>query len=213
MTSLFEAPDRPASSAKLSACGLYRYELRRRWQLTFSCTCDVPFGKHDPPCPERPFCVIGLNPSIADATQDDPTIRRCIAFAKREGCGELVMLNLYALRATDPGDLLLRGFLGRPNDRTETIDLRPAVAVAESSVGPENNHTIAAVLVEVANRGGVVVAAWGSTDAKLHAPRVAVVRKLIGTLPVMCFGVTKDGSPRHPLYLRADAPLVPWSTQ
>lgn len=203
MTALFQDQPPPASSAKLSACGLYRYELRRRIVVDCGPRCDVPFGRCVPSCSGwRPMVVIGLNPSTADATVDDPTILRCMGFAKREGCGELVMLNLYAVRSPNPDDL--REYA--PGDGA-----RPVVCVRSDAVGPDNNHTIASVLVEVANRNGLVVAAWGSTDAKLHADRVAVVRKLLGAWPVMCFGVTKDGSPRHPLYLRADAPLVPWS--
>lgn len=179
MTSLFADPSAPASSAKLSSCGLYRYELRRRWGSG------------------RPMAFIGLNPSTADATEDDPTIRRCVGFAKREGCDELVMLNLYAARETDPIELTHVVFGSR--------------RVRHSACGPDNNHAIAAVLVELQNRNGVLVAAWGATDAALHRDRVEVVRKLVGAVPLMCFGTTKDGSPRHPLYLRGDAPLVNWS--
>lgn len=215
MTALFEVRESPTSSAKLSACGTYRYDLRRRWPRDCGPKCDVPFGRCAPDCSgwvePRPMVFVGLNPSTATAEVDDPTIRRCIGFAKRESCGELVMLNLYALRATDPGKLLVHGLAASAKISTRTVSFRPFARVAEDAVGPDNNHTIAAVLVEVANRNGIVVAAWGSTDAKLHADRVAVVRKLIGAWPVMCLGTTKDGSPRHPLYLRADAPLIAWS--
>jgi hypothetical protein len=69
------------SGATLSACRTWRYALWRRWDLS-----------------KPPFIVIGLNPSMADELQDDPTIRRCINFAKREGCGSYVMLNLFAFR-------------------------------------------------------------------------------------------------------------------
>lgn len=172
-----------ASSARFSADHTYRYELRRRWGAG------------------PPFVVIGLNPSTATATENDPTIRRCIAFAKRESCSELIMVNLYALRSTDPKGLRTTAW--------GTGD--PAWWVRKDAVGPENNHAIAAALAESESRGGIVVAAWGGTDARCHRFRVEVVRKLLGALPVRCFGTTRSGHPKHPLYLPADVPLVPWS--
>lgn len=127
----------------------------------------------------RSLVVIGLNPSTADATHDDPTIRRCIGFAKREALDGLIMLNLFALRATDPK--VMMGHLdptGADNDRR---------------------------LREYAQRQrGIVVAAWGAHG--IHHGRAAAVRRMIPGLK--CFGLTRDGQPRHPLYLRADTPLV-----
>ncbi len=73
------------SGATFSQCRTWRYALWRRWDSSKS-----------------PLIVIGLNPSTADERQDDPTIRRCINLAKREGCGSYVMLNLFAFRARDP---------------------------------------------------------------------------------------------------------------
>lgn len=75
-------------SAVISPCGVYRYELRRLWDAA------------------RPkVAFIGLNPSTADADLDDPTLRRCTAFARSWGYGELIMLNLFAFRATKPAEL------------------------------------------------------------------------------------------------------------
>lgn len=79
------------AGADISECGTYRYRLWRHW--------GTPFEK-------ATMVVVGLNPSTADAEKDDPTIRRCVSFAKREGCGRLVMVNLFALRSTDPSALL-----------------------------------------------------------------------------------------------------------
>jgi len=79
------ATNEVVSGATFSTDRVYRYALWRVWDAALPS-----------------FVVIGLNPSTADETENDPTIRRCIGFAKREGCGGLVMLNLFAVRATDP---------------------------------------------------------------------------------------------------------------
>jgi hypothetical protein len=107
-------------SAYLSDCGRYRYCLTR----------DVA-----PLTGEGTVVFIGLNPSTADATTDDPTIRRCVRFARDWGFARLKMVNLYAYRATKPADLWL----------------------AADPVGPENDCTIAKVI------GGsdLAVCAWG----------------------------------------------------
>lgn len=143
----------------------YRYSLFRQW-------CDV----------QPTLVVIGLNPSTADEYEDDPTIRRCIGFAKREQCGTLVMLNLFAIRATDP-----RAMLAHPEP-----------------VGAENDATLRGY----ANRfGSIVVAAWGAHG--IHRGRDKVVAALIPGM--RCFGITKSGQPKHPLYLAANTPLVPFA--
>lgn len=150
--------------AIISPCQRYRYVLWRQWEQ----------GR-------RALVVIGLNPSTADASVDDPTIRRCIGFAKRERCSRLVMLNLFAFRATEPRDMLR----------------------AHDPVGPDNDNYIR----EWAWGDEVVaVAAWGALGGTRG--RDALVRCIVPALN--CFGTTKDGSPRHPLYLRSDAPLVRW---
>jgi hypothetical protein len=151
--------------AVLSGCGKYRYVLRRslgsalRWY--------------------RPMLFIMLNPSTADATQDDPTIRRCIAFAKREGMTHLTVVNLFALRATDPRELEL----------------------ADDPIGPENDRHISE---EVAKHRGCVVAAWGAHQ--FAKPRAEAVLALYG--PLYCLGKTKAGYPRHPLYVKGDQPFI-----
>jgi hypothetical protein len=85
-----------------------------------------------------------LNPSTADASQDDPTIRRCIGFARQWGCGRLVVLNLFAFRATDPADLKR----------------------AADPVGPENRAWFDRTLVDDLV-GGPVVCGWGVHGAHL----------------------------------------------
>lgn len=126
---------------------------------------------------------IGLNPSTADATEDDPTIRRCRGFTERLGLNELVMVNLFSLRSTDP-----RGLLS-----PEALKL-----------WSENEDTICAR----AERAEVVVAAWGGPYSpralaeRVHARMGTLLTRLRaqGRLPRV-LGLTKDGHPRHPLYM------------
>lgn len=151
-------------SAVFSDDRVYRYELRREWG------------------PGPTLAFIGLNPSTADETLDDPTIRRCIGFAKREGCGSMVMVNLFAYRATDP--------------RQMKAALHP--------VGPENDKHI----VQATRTARAIVAAWG-----VHGSYLARDYDVLSILPFPAdaLGITKGGYPRHPLYVRADAPLVPYN--
>lgn len=149
--------------AIISDCGKYRYVLTR-----------------DIPCLlrwNRPCLFIMLNPSTADATMDDPTIRRCMGFAKSEGAAELTVVNLFALRATDPKELWKH----------------PA------PVGPDNDRHIKEQLA--AHRIGVVIAAWGA-HKKAAARAKAVIQMAVDAgVEMQCLGVSADGSPRHPLYL------------
>jgi hypothetical protein len=116
---------------------------------------------------------VGLNPSTADETENDPTIRQCMDYAKRWGYGALCMVNLFAYWATEP-------------------DIMKAHA---APVGDENDRW----LVEVVKDAGVVVAAWGVDGTHLDRDK-ALIRLLAGKLS--CLGKTKDGHPRHPLYLK-----------
>jgi hypothetical protein len=136
----------------------------------------------------RPAMVVfGLNPSTADADKDDQTIRRSRTLAKRFGRGSLAMLNLYAWRSTDPAAL-------------DELNLKAAV-------GPETDD----VIQEVLQRAQVlVVCAWGSLSKPRDKARAAAVLEMIrarGHEP-MCFGFTKDRSPRHPSRLPNDVDLV-----
>jgi len=126
---------------------------------------------------------IGLNPSTADETNDDPTVRRCINFAKLWGYSALCMTNIFAFRATDP----------------------MVMKAADDPVGHKNN----AMLVDVSSGAGVVVAAWGVHGA--HWNRGWEVRNLLWhTCKLKCMGLTKDAHPKHPLYLRGDTKLQPY---
>lgn len=151
-------------AAKISPCGRYRYALGRRWGDGGT------------------VAFVMLNPSTADATMDDPTIRRCMGFAKTWGYGGLVVANLYAYRATKPADLW---------------------KVADP-IGPDNDQH----LVWVAEGCDQIVAAWG---AHAKPDRIAAVLALPGMDRLTALALTKDGQPRHPLYLRGDLTPQPWS--
>ena len=170
-----------AKDAFLSHCGRYRYYLVRRWS-------DGPV-----------MLFVMLNPSTADATNDDPTIRRCIGFAQREGCGAVAVVNLFALRTPDPRQLLgVAQALG-----TETI------------IGRENDKHIATAV----SMASVVVMAWGAHESRLfsdpenHHDRGHSVWRAVRHIHgkrTMCLGTTKAGAPKHPLYLAANTPLIPY---
>lgn len=149
-------------TATLSADRAYRYLLTRRWG----------------DCPAMTWIM--LNPSTADSSEDDPTIRRCIGFARREGCAAIQVVNLFALRAADPGEL--------------RVSLDP--------VGPGNDGFLLARPVAART-----IAAWGALGGLLG--RSPEVRAMLAGTSLLCLGVTSGGEPRHPLYVRSDAPLVP----
>lgn len=161
------------SAAILSTCGTYRYTLHRQIPSVLRWV--------------RPCLFVMLNPSTADATKDDPTIRRCVGFAKREGCTGLTVVNLFALRATDPAALML----------------------SDNPVGPDNDRHLREQID--AHRIGIIVAAWGSHQ--LAQRNRGWLKSLLIERGAQCLGMTKDGSPRHPLYVKADQPLVPWVKQ
>lgn len=151
--------------AALSKCRKYRFALWRTWDES------------------RPYAMfIGLNPSTADEAEDDPTIGRCINFAKSWGYGGLCMTNLFAYRATEPSEML----------------------GAEAPIGAENDSW----LVEMSKNAGVVVAAWGNHGGHLGRSREVV--HLIPDLHYLKLNVT--GEPSHPLYLKKTLKPVPLST-
>jgi hypothetical protein len=129
-----------------------------------------------------------LNPSTADEIENDPTIRRCIGFAQRWDAGGMFVANIFALRSTDPNGLL------------DVVD----------PVGRGNNDHIA----NMASASRVTICAWGSHSGgrlkRLIATRAAAVLGVLRKRDIMCLGTAKDGSPRHPLYLKADTSLVRW---
>lgn len=123
--------------------------------------------------------VIGLNPSTADEWHRDPTVTRCVNFAKRLLYGGLIMTNAFALRGTDPQ--ILKAFPTRP----------------DMAVGPDNDRW----LLAAANEATTVLAAWGNHG--LLYDRQEEILTLLADKRIWCLGVTKDGAPKHPLYLPA----------
>lgn len=124
---------------------------------------------------------IMLNPSTATGEVDDPTIRRCIGFARAWEKGGILVVNLFAFRTPSPKML----------------------AQADSPVGPDNDRAIQ----EAASASDLIVAAWGihgtrdGRDQAVHA----LLRKQ--SLPIYCLGLTASGNPRHPLLLKEETPL------
>jgi hypothetical protein len=146
MKDAFFSPDR-----------VYRYSLLRIWNQ------------------EKPTaCFIGLNPSTADEKVDDPTIRRCINYAISWGYGSIVMVNLFAYRATNPDEL----------------------GVAHKPVGPANMKYI----INATNKCELTVCCWG-TLGNLHGQdrHVLPILKKPHYLKL-----TKGGFPSHPLYLKSN---------
>lgn len=157
-------------SAVISPCGLYRYELTR----------DIGGG-------EGKCIFIMLNPSTADATLDDPTIRRCVGFARRFERAQLVVLNLFALRSSSPTVLRNGGDV----------------------VGPDNWKHFEQRL-NAHPKPDLVICAWGTHGGYLDQDKTVMGWLDSWAIDAQCLGVTNNGFPRHPLYARGNTPLRPF---
>ena len=149
------------SSALFSECRTYRYALWRLWDESLDS-----------------ILFIGLNPSTADESHNDPTISRCINFAKKWGYGGLCMANLFAYRATQPRIMML----------------------ADDPIGPDNDQ----ILFDLVSKTDIVVAAWGNHGSFMG--RSAHIARSIHNLK--CLGFNKSGEPVHPLYLAESTSLI-----
>lgn len=153
-----------------SPCRKYRYTLWRAWA-------DDLFRNRT----QAGFVMfIGLNPSTADETLDDPTIRRCMDFTKRWGYLTLCMTNLFAWRATDHKMMKSAPF---PVGETYYNDL---------------------YLFEMAAAASLIICAWG-LDGK-HLGRAEFVQARLMAVAgekLHHLGLNDDGTPKHPLYLKA----------
>ncbi len=153
------------TGAIFSTCRNYRYALWRNWE-------DL-----------KPYVmIIGLNPSTADEKENDPTIVRCIKFAKSWGYGGVCVTNLFAYCATVPSDM----------------------KASNDPIGKENDEW----LYKLANEADIVVAAWGNDGSYLNRSS-EILGKLLN---LHCIKMNKSGEPAHPLYLKADLKPLPIRT-
>lgn len=137
----------------------------------------------------RPLMIgLCLNPSKATHLVNDPTVERCCRRAMMLGFGGFVMLNAFAFRATEPADM----------------------KAAADPIGRENDRVLREWFTAAAERGWTVMAGWGVHA--VHRGRQDQVRDLLvaSGVQAMCLGKTRDGAPRHPLYIGYAAPLLPW---
>jgi hypothetical protein len=142
----------------------YRYSLWRAWSAYH---------------PRIAFVL--LNPSTADEHKNDPTIRRCIGFARSWNFGSMEVVNLFAFRATNYRELYN----------------------ASEPIGAENNR----FLMQAVKHASTIVLGWGTRGMLLSRDR-QVISLLAGRKDVYCLGFTKNGLPRHPLYVRGDTKSV-----
>jgi hypothetical protein len=154
-----------AASATYSDDEAYRYRLTRRWD-------------------DRPLVAfVMLNPSTATEEALDPTLRRCLGFARREGMGGFTVVNLFALRATKPKVMLTH----------------------PEPIGPENDAIIDETVADVQ----YVIAGWGRHGEHLGRGNDVLARLVAASVDVYRLGpATATGQPGHPLYLPGDSPLV-----
>jgi len=148
-------------NAVFSSCRKYRYSLTRSWNSA-----------------DGYVLFIGLNPSIADEMVDDPTLKRCINFAKDWGYGGLIMVNLFAYMATYPSEL----------------------KKATLPIGKENNKHI----LNGYQKSQLTVIAWGNDGYLLGRDKevLAIIEN------PMCLNINKSGQPAHPLYQKKSQELI-----
>lgn len=156
---LFGKTEDLEKGAILDQTETYRYLLWRTW---------------NPGLPKVLFVM--LNPSTADANIDDPTIRRCVGFAKQWGYGSLEVVNLFAFRATNPDEL------------KQCVD----------PIGPDNNIHI----WRAAMQAEQIILAWGTKGSLLN--RDKLVLEILYSFRTYCLDVSKEGHPKHPLYIKGD---------
>ncbi len=171
-------------TALISECGSYRYSLER---LTYQ---RQPFGM-DHSEPLRTVLWIMLNPSTADAREDDPTIRRCMGFSERWGFDRMLVGNLFAYRCTDPAGLNFA--------QQEGFDI----------VGPRTNE----VLMQLAEQAEMVVLGWGANGVRWAHRGAWVAKNITPIAPAMfMLARTANKQPGHPLRLPYESELQPWAS-
>lgn len=165
----------PKGNATFSMDGLYRYHLVR-WLRDGGAR----------------IVWVMLNPSIAGASEDDPTIRRCVGFSKRLGAASMEVMNLFARISTDPKGLLKEADPVGPRNQEYLKDRVGLLKASYPGVVERPLH---------------VIAAWGAMPKKVMSIAKPLIENLRKATPLKCLGTTRDGHPRHPLYLSAEALL------
>lgn len=178
------------SNAIISADGKYRYRLIREWRSGSSAQWDMWTEDDGSPVLDGAGAQLGqpkscvfvmLNPSTADGDRDDPTIRRCVAYAKAWGYDRLEVVNMFAWRATDPRDMLALTGKGDP-------------------IGRDNRQHV----MDACYDAGIVICAWGAHGGHIdHDETVLGWIEDSGATP-HALQLTKAGFPSHPLYLKGD---------
>lgn len=173
------------SGATFSPCMQYRYSLWR-WLATdytiFKSTADMAKVEQPEPRPRKSIAYVACNPSTADELADDPTVTRCINRSREMGFDRFFMLNIFAIRATDPKDMKR----------------------AIEPVGLENDEFIRHTVAQCE----MVVCAWGAHGK--HKDRGAKVLELLKDVDLYALKITKSGHPQHPLYVANAARPFLW---
>lgn len=154
------------ADAYFSPCETYRYSLNRVW---------------DPTAPKALWIMV--NPSTATAEEDDPTVRRTQSFSRNWGYGSSTVVNLFALRSTDPKALYRH----------------------PEPIGPDND----AIIFSQAAEADLIVVAWGAHG--YHLDRASYVAEMLCDFQLWCLGMTIAGAPRHPLYIYGGTTLERWA--
>ena len=159
--------------AVISECKKYRYLLTRSWGEQRKCT------------------FIMLNPSTADAEIDDPTIRRCIGFAKKFGCEKLSVVNLFPFRATDPKEL----------------------RIVTNKINGEDDFKNYGFIIKECKSSDIVICAWGSNkSASFNGYDKEFVQRLKEEkVELFCLKKSLKECPCHPLYLPKNSELIPFN--
>lgn len=129
----------------------------------------------------RPAVFCCLNPSTATELVEDPSVRRMLSFADRWGLGALILLNLFAFRSTDPKAL------------------RSMIRAGEDPIGQDNDDTIRSIFRQ--HRDDRLILAWGGHGGLIDRGLRVASMALVEHGNPECFGLTKDGEPRHPLFV------------
>ncbi|NKI17388.1 DUF1643 domain-containing protein [Spongiibacter sp. KMU-166] len=154
-------------AATLSHCGKLRWSLRRWWRV------------------DSRVCWVMLNPSTADASADDPTLKRCIHFSRAWGYGGLIVVNLYPFRSPSPADC---------RRWADWESNGPDWHVRDVLMRNE------AIVVEACQSSDLIVVAWGNQPWAMACSEhmLEAIQENIDK-PLHCLGITKNGSPKHPM--------------